>query len=263
MTLFWQHFRAYFSGLLIWMGATALLTVAITRAAPAAVIDDATFSAMQALPEAIRNMLGYQEGLSALDSYIVLKFSSWAALIGGLYAPLLALSIVTREVDRRTIDFLLALPVERARVLLSRVGVMLLNSGLVVLTMWLVLRYDLAAQGLEGSWGGYALMLINTWLLVIAIGSVALLTSIWIDEYSLGVRLWLGGVTGIFFLDLAMKAAGLSRWQRVLSPFSYADGPKVLQTGEIPLIDAVVLIGVTVAAVAASVWAFQRKQIAA
>lgn len=263
MTLFWQHFRAYSSGLLIWMGGSALLTVAITRAAPAAVMDDATLSAMQALPEAIRNMLGYQEGLSALDSYIVLKFSSWSALIGALYAPLLALSIVTREVDCRTIDFLLALPVERTRVLLSRAGVMILNSALVVLTMWAVLRYDLAAQGLEGSWTGYALMLLNTWLLVVAIGSVALLTSLWIDDYSLGVRLWLGGVTGLFFLEFAMKAAGLSRWQRVFSPFSYTDGPQVLRTGEIPLADALILVFVAVGAVAASGLAFQRKQISA
>lgn len=263
MTLFWHHFRAYLSGLLIWAGVGMFLTFAITRSAPAVVADGAGLAAIQALPEAMRAMLGYQEGLSPLDSFITLKFSAWSLLVASLYGSLLALSIVTREVDRRTIDFLLSLPVGRTQVLLSRVGVMLLNSGLVMLGMWLVLRYDLAAQGLEGSWTGYGLMMLNQWLVAVAIASLALLSSLWIDDYSHGVKIWMGAVTGLFFIELAMRAANFSRWQRGFSPFSYADAAQVIRAGQIPLADAAILVAVALLAIAVSVPVFERKQLTA
>jgi ABC-2 type transport system permease protein len=262
MTLFRQYFRQQAVGLLIWVGVAVLLVLALTSAA-SGVVASGMDEIMASLPEAMRQMAGVTTGLSPLDAYLTMKAGPFFALLLSPYAVLLALGIVTREVDRRTMDFLLAMPVERRQVIVSRSVVMALNTAVMAVAMWLVMYADLTRQGLDGSFGAYAVLLLNAWLLAMALGSVCLLTSMWLDDYSLGVRIWLSVACGGYVLEYILRAAGLSRWTRVWSPYSFLDAPEVVRSGTIPVADAVILIALVALGIGLSVRAFERKQIAA
>ncbi len=260
MALFWQQFRAELRPLLVWIGATLLVMMIYIKAAPSFVEESNLIEFMATLPEALQAMIGSLEGLSPVDAYVSLDLGKTTVLILPIYAVLLALGAVTREVDRRTVDFLLSLPVERRQVILSRVGIMFVNVGLVAAAAWLAVRIGFATNGIEGSWGGYALMLFSQWLLAMALGSLTLLTSLWVNDYSLAVKLYLGLVAAAYFLEFALRAVGISRWGRALSPFSYSDTVDVLKNG-LPVADTLILTAVIVGCVALSIPVFERKQI--
>lgn len=263
MTLFRQQFRTQLTGMLIWAAALMALTLLLTATAGSLSDAGALPDMLAKLPSAMQNMLGIFTGLSAADVYIALKAAPTAGLLVVMYAVLLGLSIITREIDRRTMDFLLALPVERGQVLLSRVAVLAVNTGILCAASWLVIWADFASQGHDASFGVYALIFVAYWLLGMAFGGLTLLTSIWIDDYSFGVKLWLSLVSVAFVLEYVLRAAGLERWQRALSPFSYVDPVEILRQGTLPWADILVMIAVAAITIGLSVPLFQRKQIAA
>jgi ABC-type transport system involved in multi-copper enzyme maturation permease subunit len=258
VTLFWQAFRTQRTGLVVWSAIAALFTYVLGEAAPAA----ANPALLAKLPASIKAMMGAVEGLSALDVYVALKPGALIILLLPVYAVLMALSVVTREVDRRTIDFLLSLPVSRAQVLLARVGVLVLNTGLLALVTWLGLCASLAWAGLPVAWDRYGWMVLGAWLLALAWAGSALCVSLWMDDYSLAVKLWMGLVSGAYVLELGLRTAGISRSGRLLSPFSYADPAQVLKAGALPLGEAALLLLVFLAGTSLALYQFKRKQIA-
>ncbi|HYF91867.1 MAG TPA: ABC transporter permease subunit [Symbiobacteriaceae bacterium] len=259
MTLFRQFFSAHRKGLLIWMAAGALLAISGTRSAPTFIEGNS----MSALPPALLALFGDLSGLSPVDMYITILMGKGTPLIPTMYAVILALSVVTREVDRRTVEFLLSLPVQRTQVLLARLAVLTVNVTAVTATIWAVIRFDLAGLGFQGSWDHMLLLFINLWLLAMALGTVTLAASMWIDDYSVGVKLFLGIVALGFLVEYVLRGAMVSRAVRAFSPFSYVDLGGVMRHGSIPTADAIVLIAAIAAGVAVSFWAFGRKQFSA
>lgn len=263
MMLIRQHFRAQLSGLLIWLGVTALFTMTLTRAVQGAVVDDQIYTYMLSLPSALRAVVGAVEGLSPVDAYLAGKMTQVSVLLLTLYAVLQGLAAVTREVDRRTMDFLLALPVQRRDVVLARFGVLVLNTAMLALTVWVIVRLDLAALGYTVSWGAFGLALAMQTLLALTLGSLTLLGSIWIDDYSLGVKLCLSLVVAAYFAEMVLKGLDVSRLGRIWSPFSYTDAAAILRWGAPQWGELALLCAVTAVALWLSVKAFDRKQIAA
>jgi len=258
VTLFRQFFSAHLKGLLIWLAVGTALSLAMTRSA-APFINNRS---MEALPPVLTAVFGDMTGLSPVDQYIVIALGKGTMLVPVLHGVLLALSVVTREVDRRTVDFILSLPVQRTQLLGARVAVLVTNLTLLVAATWAVLRYDLASQGFQGSWSHVGALMINLWLLAVAVSLAALAVSMWLDDYSVGVKLFLGVITLAYLLEFVLKGASVSRAGRVLSPFSYVDSAGVMRTGAIGT-DALVLAAVGAAGLIVSFWAFGRKQFSA
>ncbi len=261
MTLFRQHFRAQRNGLFIWLAASVVTTLAVASVANSMQQSDILGKLGETAPAALQALLGLLPGMSPVDGYIQAKLGVGMALILPIYACLLAMSAITREVDRGTADFLLALPVDRRRLLLARWGVMAANLGILTLGVWLALVAGLAASHVTGSLGGYFWMLAQAWLLALAFGSLALLLSIWIDDYSLGVKVTLAGTGTLYVIDLGMRIAGLSKLVRGFNPFTYVDAARTVMANHLLWGDAAVLAAVAALGLWLAARAFDRKQI--
>lgn len=259
MTLFRQFFVSHIKGLLIWMAVGAAMALALTRSI-ATFVEGGIFEAM---PASMLALYGDFTGMNVVDVYLTIAVGKGTVLIPTLYAVIMALSIVTREVDRRTVEFLLALPVQRMQVLLARLGVLAVNVTLVNASIWAVLRFDIAAQGYTGSWAHLDVLFVNLWLLCMALAAICLAASMWIDDYSVGVKLFLGLATLMFFLEYVFRGANLSRAIRLITPYSYADLAMVMRNGTIDALNLAVLVVAIAGGLAVSFWAFNRKQFSA
>lgn len=261
MTLFWQHFRAQRNGFFIWLAASVVTILAVASAAKSMGQSDLMNKLGQVAPPALQALLGMLPGLSPVDGFIQAKVGAGMAMILPVYACLLAMSAITREVDRSTADFLLTLPVDRTRLLVARWGVMVVNLAILTLSLWVALVAGMKASQVSGSFGGYFWMLAQVWLLAVAVGSLALLLSLWIDDYSLGVKATLAGTGALYVIDLGMRVAGISKWGRSFNPFTYVDAARTVMEGHLPWGDAAVLAAASGLSLWLAVRAFGRKQI--
>jgi len=217
---------------------------------------------IEQLPPALRAYMGVTPGEVTVNTWVIsLVFRTIAPLVLTVYTALAALSVLTRDMDAGVADFLLALPLRRERLLLSRFLVAVLNIAVLHGALLLSVFLGTRMVGYEPRWREYALMVLNSYLVQAALLSLVLLITVFVTDYTQGLFVALGLSLGLYFLSLAIepgtKLAGL-RW---LSVFTYSRPNEVMRTGGIPPGDAAVLLISFVCLLAAAVFLFNSKQI--
>lgn len=267
MTLFKQYFRVQRTGLFLWAGFNGFMGWVLGASAKQMqadnVLSDFLVGIVDKLPDSVRALLGIVPGMSPIDTLIQGKLGFWMGIALPIYACLLAVAAVTREIDRGTADFLFALPVDRKQVLIARWAVMAANVSIVAFTTWAALSGGLLSGGVEGSFAGYFWMIAQAAFVGLAIGSLALLASMWASDYEKAMKRALGAVLLLFSVDMGMEMAGMPRVARAFNPFSYFSTLEPLLRGGPMIPEAAALLGVAVLALWLSVRAFEQRQIEA
>lgn len=261
MILFRQFLQSQRTGLLIWLGAIVLLALALAASSTGMQQNDLVERIATKLPAALQALLGLVPGLSGVDSFVSAKLGVSLGLILPAYACLLAIAAVTREVDSGRMDFLLALPIERRQLLLARWAGMAVDLAIVAVGAWAALVIGLKANRVSGSYAGYLWMALQAWFLSLGCGSLAMLASVWIDDYGAAVKYILGGLGVLFSLDLGLKAMNVAKFWRAINPFAYFDAARPIAEHHLLWGDAVVMLATSFVAVWLATRAFARKQI--
>lgn len=261
MTLFRQYFRAQRNALLVWTAAMMLMALAVGTAAKGIEGSNLLEQLSAKLPAGMQSLMGVVPGLTVVDSYVDAKLGFMLGLVLSAYGCLIAIGAVTREIDRGSVDFLLSLPIERWRLLVARWGVMAVNLGIVLAGVWVALVPSLQAQGIDPNSLGYFWMLIQMWTLCVCLGSLAMLASIWIDEYGTAVKYSLAGVGLLFAIDVALRVANVGKLGRGFNPFAYLEIAQTMLHKHLLWGDAAVLLAVSGAALWLAARAFARKEI--
>lgn len=223
--------------------------------------NDAMTQLIAKLPANLQLLLGVIPGLGPVDAFVEAKLGFWVVLAFPIYACLLAISAVTREVDRHTADFLLTLPIDRTRLLLSRWAVMAADIGILGLGIWAALVVGLKSIGATGSWSGYFWMVAQAWFLGVAVGSLALLASVFIDDYSMAAKLTLAGVGTLYILDMGLRVSPPPWWTTTWNPFTHVNSAQTILQDHLLWGDAAALVITSALALALSVHFFVRKQV--
>ncbi|MGE5579386.1 MAG: ABC transporter permease subunit [Bacillota bacterium] len=267
MALFRQYFRVQRTGLLLWAGINGFMGWVLGSSAKQMeagnVLSDFLTGIIEKLPETIRALMGIVPGLSPVDTLVQGKLGFWMSIALPIYGCLLAVAAVTREIDRGTADFLFALPVKRRQVLIARWSVMVTNVIIVAITTWAALSGGLLAGGVQGNLRGYFWIMIQAALLGVAVGSLALLGSMWSRDYEKAMKRSLGAVLLLFAIDMGMEMAAMPVLVRSLNPYYYFSTLEPLLRSGPMIREAAVLIVVAVVALWASVRVFSQRQIEA
>lgn len=263
MILFRQYARLQRTGLIVAAALMAVLVLWLAASAPAVRQEDFMTKLAEKVPTELRSLLGLAPGLSAVDAFIQTKLGLNMVWILSVYACLITVGAVVREVDSGTADFLLALPVDRARLVVARWAVMCANTGVVAATTWVALVAGLRAYGVDGAFAGYFWMLFQAWLVAIAVGSLALWATIRFNDYGAGVKLTLGAVSALVIIDVLLRAVRAPRLVLALSPFAYYDAAQLIATRRPMYGGAAVLLAVSAAAVWMAARGFAAREIEA
>lgn len=265
--LFRQYFRVQRTALLIWAGIDGFMGWALGSSAKQAEVGNVLgrflTDVMDKLPSSIRALVGIAPGISPVDNLVQAKMGFWMAIALPIYGCLLAVAAVSREIDRGTVDFLLALPVDRRQVLIARWEVMAVNLALVALTTWGALTGSLVLGGVAGNYRGYFWMITQAALVGLAFGSLAMLASMWAPDYESAMKRSLGGVLVLFAVDMAMEMAGVPRLARAFNPFSYFSTLEPLLHSGPMVTQAAVLLAISGVSLWLSVRVFRQRQIEA
>ncbi|MCL6450459.1 MAG: ABC transporter permease [Acetobacteraceae bacterium] len=217
---------------------------------------------MSGLPSWIEAMAGGSFNPGSLDGWLSLEWFSWMTLLIGTAGVLGGAGVLARDLESKSVEFLLAQPVRRWRVVAERyLGVALELFGLTLASAAAVElggRYWLNSPG---SYAAYRIVAANHYLLCLFLAAVATLASVLCGEQRRAVMTGLGVLFGGYILDLVLRASGRPEWLRALGPFYYHDFGAVLRSGWVPWGHMGVLAAGTVAVLAAAAWVFERKDL--
>jgi ABC-2 type transport system permease protein len=170
------------------------------------------------LPGPMKSLLGGQ--ITTIDGYLLMEiFILLAPMVLLIYTATAVTGIVTKEADAGTLAFLLALPVSRSRLLLTRLGVFVGNLAILHAVLFSAVLLGVVMIGEHPNGLGYLLACINLFAINLALTGILLCLSLFVDDGPMALTLTLGTGVSLWLLPSLISASSSLSWLRWLSVF--------------------------------------------
>lgn len=210
---------------------------------------------------AIQAMLGKSASIATFEGFLTLFSFSYMGLIIGGFIAFMAASFLAGEIEQKTIDLLLSLPLRRGHLVLWRYAVLVPLVALLMLTLFVAIYIGTAIAGLSTSlvWVAYALAYVG--LFALAFGAISMLISALLSDGRQAALLSIGVLFVMYFAETIGSTVASMDIITKLSLFHYVNSSDILVGHTLNLVNVVVLIGVLVVFLVLAVLAYRRKEI--
>ncbi len=204
-------------------------------------------------------------GVNAANGWVMAAFvHPLVLLVLSSFVIAVATRSLAGEVERGTIDILLACPLARAQLVVTAAAVMV--GGLIILLSGLfagtAVGAALAGSAREVDFAALAWLTVNLLALFLAVSGYSLLFSAINNERGRATA-WSAGVTaGSWFINLVAELWDKLQPLRPLSVFHYYQAQPVIVSGQPSIRDLAILCGVALVSFAAALVVFRRRDLA-
>jgi ABC-2 type transport system permease protein len=256
------EFKRNLRSLILWTSIVAGMAALMLMLYPA--FKDA-FSQLEELlsiyPEEFLEAFGMGEGgldMSDFYGWFGVEGYLFVNLIGGSYAAILGGSILSKEEDDKTIEFLLSKPISRDRILFGKAIVVALNLLLLNTLVGIVLLIAFTIYG-DLNVPVWLLFSYAPFILQMIFASLSFLISVFITKSRKVLSIALGIVIGMYVIDLISKLTEEFEYLKYITPYEYINAVSIVNDQMIKpiyLLISVLIIGVSFT----SAWFFYRKK---
>ncbi|MFX0209196.1 MAG: ABC transporter permease [Candidatus Hodarchaeota archaeon] len=254
--------KSIISGILpsILMGVTAIMMFAVwptfkKEAADFQELLDAPIYQAMLSKGAISAGIGTYEGFMGMELFTMLDFMY-------LFLPMfVGVNIISREVDKKTLDITLSYPISRWKIPLGRFATV--NSYALTIPLFVFVPLSLGAIYLNEDTDHLALLiaLLSKQILFFALTAISLLCA----SLFLNSKSSYGAAGGIIIGSYILKSLGGLVYSlnllRNLSLFHYLDGTSIWVTGTLPFDELIIVLGVGIIALISSLMIFQHREL--
>lgn len=229
-----------------------------------------SFGRSEALDQLMANLPAYMRAMfggldwGTIDGWLNTEVFSFASLLIAFYAGLYGGSALAREVDARTVESVLAQPVQRWSLVLGKFGTMVVGTLLLNLALALAIALSLPvwAKGENPSTGAYFLVSLASYLTALGVGSLCLFVSALLNEQRKATVYASGLVILLYFVNVIGQVSQRFEFLSSVNPFGRYHSADIIRTGAIAWSDAAFLLAFALVFLAAAVAWFGRKDLA-
>ncbi len=212
-------------------------------------------------PEAFLEAFGLGEGgldMSDFYGWFGVEGYLFVNLIGGSYAAILGGSILSKEEDDKTIEFLLSKPISRDAILIGKAIVVAINLLILNTVVSIVLLVAFSIYG-DLNVPVWLLFSYAPFLLQMIFASLSFLISVFITKSRKVLSTGLGIVIGLYVVDLISKLTDEFEYLKYFTPYEYINAVTIVNDEMIKplyLVISLAMIGLSFI----SAWFFYRKK---
>lgn len=256
------EFKRNLRSLILWSSIVAGMAALMLLLYPA--FKDA-FSQMEEFlsiyPEEFLEAFGMGEGgldMSDFYGWFGVEGYLFVNLIGGSYAAILGGSILSKEEDDKTIEFLLSKPISRDRILYGKGFVVAINLLLLNTLVGLVLLIAFTIYG-DLNVPVWLLYSYAPFILQMIFASLSFLISVFVIKSRKVISIALGIVIGMYVIDLISKLTDEFEYLKYITPYEYINAVSIVNDETIkPLYLLISFLIITISFMSA--WFFYRKK---
>src|SRR5271157_940763 len=199
--------------------------------------------------------------MTTFSGFISLEVFSYMGLVIGAFIIFMVASFVAGEIEQKSSELLLSLPVSRENIIVSRFLAILPLTALIVIG-------EMAAIYLGGlyigenigiTWFAYAMLFMAVF--TVAVGAIALFISSIMSDGKKAALISVGILFAMFLVENIGSMVTSIDWARKLSLFHYAKISSIINNHQISWVNLGVLIAVIIIFLALAVIAFRRRDI--
>ena len=185
-------------------------------------------------------------------------------ILGCIFAVLQGCSILSKEEDERTIEFLLSKPVTRNRIISEKILAVLTNLLILNVIVSIVSYFTIELVSTD-AYDKKALLLlfIGPVLMQVSFGAIGLLISIFVVKARVNIPAGVGIVLGLYFVSIIASISENVSFLKYFTPFKYVDGADIIIQKSIEPIYIVIMILITFVCTLATYVLYNKKDIVA
>lgn len=220
------EFKRNLKSLILWTSIIAGLSFIMLSLFPAFESSMADLESMLAsFPEAFLDAFGLGENgldLSSAYGWYGMEGYLFVVLIGGSYAAILGSSMLAKEEDDKTIEFLLSKPISRKHVLLGKTIVVIINLFILNFILFLsnLLGFLIVA---DIEWVTLILLMVGPFFLQVIFASMAMAISVFATKSRAVMSISLGLVIGLYFLDVIATVTDKLNFLKYFTLYEYVN----------------------------------------
>jgi ABC-2 type transport system permease protein len=244
------------------LGALIVLTMAVFPSIESAGVDlDAYLESLP--PEARRAFVGNVTSITTIEGYLVSQLYQFGwLLILGVYFAYTAASTVAKEVERTSVDLLLAAPISRTRIVVGKflalVPTVVAVNALTLVLIWASVAFVGEKVPLVDLVAVHAVSIPY----LLACAALGLVASVSFDTARRAQTVGIGAVFGTFLLD-SLTFDTDYEWLGDLAFARYYDPGEILVEGTIDWTGVAILLAATVVLMIVAAELFERREISA
>ncbi len=263
MVLFRSHLRQEARALAGWsvaVAALALLQTSLFEALQKSVVVSQLTSALHHLPAQFVQFVGGSLDIYSAAGWVgAMDLSGWLTLIVGIWLALAAVSVVARDVDHRTLEFLLSLPVRRGRLLAERSLSLVLQLLALYIVIFLGVIVALAFIGARVNDLRLAEALGMLFLQQTALAGTLVLVSLFLRDQTSAMLATVTAAAVFIFIPVFIESNSRMAFLRHLTPFDYEASGSLMLHGTYPG-SQVALAAIWAVAAFVAAWAIFARQ---
>lgn len=200
---------------------------------------------------------------STIEGFLALEYFSLWPLLFIIFLAVKTSGTVSKHVEDRSMDILLATGYSRFGFLNEKVLLLFVNFILIILSAWLGLVLGTLLIGETVPFTGLTVTFLDSIPMALAVMGIALLISVLVDEGGKSIGIVMGVVVGEYMVSIV---ANLSSWGdnlKYLSIFTYWDSNDAMLDNVIHPINVIVPMTVALITFSLSYYLFKKKEIRA
>lgn len=263
MKIFQWSIRDGFLGLLLWAaGFCGVIVLVILLFPSLETIIEAYTQDVSLIVAMMGKEMQFLENRSLFDVWMTLELFTWWGLFLSAYIVIFASSAISGEVDSRTMELLLAQPVSREKVLLSKFAALMVNLTLICAAsfavIWIMTNVWIEE---EASFGIYGWIFFNNGMMLFAVAGFVFLISVLANEPKVVIGITMGTLLFSFLINITVTTARKWIFLGMITPYYYCDASQIFFRGGVDWKNILILFAAGLALLTAALVVFRHKDI--
>lgn len=264
MTIFIREWQRNKKALIIWSLTISFMIFLLMSLFPSfAENSEAMEEFLKAYPEGFLEAFGLDKvSMTSILGYFNTEAYSFLTLFGSIYAMILSASLLSKEENEKTIEFLLAKPVTRIEILTNKLALLILNLFLFTIINSITAYIAFEAFKIEDyDKSVLFLLLIAPFLLYLTFASIGFLFSVFIKKTKSVYSLSIGLVLAAYFLNIIANVSDKLTFLKYFSPFHYVDSADIIVNEQLDISNIIVMLLITSVCISLSYYLYIKKDI--
>ncbi|TCO79807.1 ABC transporter permease subunit [Marinisporobacter balticus] len=260
MNIFLHELNAYRKSIILWTISLAVIVIISFSLFPSFSRDiDQIKNLFEAFPKAIRIGMGISlDRFANILGYYSFPFS-FVVLFGAIQAMNLGLSIVSKEVREKTVDFLLTKPIKRTQILTAKILAGII-SLVITNVIYIAVTSIIASVVKRDDYSFKIFFMISITLLFVQLifMSVGVIISVILPRIKSVLPISLATVFIFYFISFLSSITADDRI-RYITPFKYFDAVYIIENSAYEMPFIIISLVIPVGAISASYVIYDKK----
>lgn len=199
--------------------------------------------------------------MTTFSGFIALEAFSYMGMVIGAFFIFMVASFAAGEIEQKSCELLLSLPVSRVNVILSRFVTLPPFATVIMLAMLAAIYFGSAYIGEDTNIKWFAIAILFMGVFTIAIGAMALFISSLLSDGRRAALLSLGILLAMFMVENIGSMVVSIDWARKLSLFHYARVGSIVTAQTVDWTSLGILLAAIVVFVGLAVVVFRQRDI--